>query len=118
MDTNMNEGVHAFLDCSVAHLTPKDKVLLEHWAAEEGVTYGRPIPYRTIAHKYGWIVHVRLDEAEDRKDAEAQACEEGISETFFEVQAYARKHGCWWINFDADADEISGLAVWEWEDGT
>ena len=116
MDTNMNDGVQRFLDCSTGHIMRSDDAILSDWADEEMVEFGRPIPYRTIRHSYGYCVHVRLDGAEDRADPEAEAREEGISEAFMALQAYARERGCWWINLDRDADPIDGLPIFDWTD--
>lgn len=57
---------------------------------------------RTIPHKYGVIVYAH----EDNRDGTPAAVET--------VMLYARKLGCDWINFDADADRLDDLPTWEW----
>jgi hypothetical protein len=114
-----SQGVRNFLDASTAHVTRQDVDVLAHWATLEPEAW-RPAPFRTIAHAYGYFIHVRLDgsaggcgEAE-RLEYEQAAREDGISEAFFALQAYAREHGCWWINLDRDAEIIEALPVHEW----
>jgi hypothetical protein len=110
------DGVHPLLDVSTAHITRRDdEILRGWWAALEPVHAPRAAPYRTIAHAYGYFVHVRLDGPEDRAEYEAEAREAGISEAFMALQAYARSHGCWWINLDRDADTIEALPTHDWE---
>lgn len=107
-------GVHGFLDASTAHITRKDNEILRDWAKLEPENAPAAAPYRTIAHAYGYFLHVRLDRPVDRRFYEKAAREQGISDAFFKLQEYARKHGCWWINLDRDADTIDSLPTHEW----
>lgn len=84
--------VYQYLDLSTAHLTDEDRHELAHGLC----------PLRVIEHDYGWWVHVPGDD--DITDRLA-AVSETMSEAFVGVLKHANKHGCNWINFDADADE-------------
>lgn len=107
-------GVQSFLDASTAHITKKDNEILTRWAEMEPEDSGQAAPYRTIAHAYGFFVHVRLDPARDRREAIRQARKFDISDAFLVLQAHARDLGCWWINLDRDADTVPGLKVHDW----
>jgi len=104
-------GLHAFLDANTAHIGRKDEEALSDWAAASSDDHRGAAPYRTIAHSYGYFIHVPHDDVEDHED---RARDDGISEAFIRLQSYARERGCWWINLDRDADEVEGLPVHEW----
>jgi len=107
MLTEKHEGIFKYLDCSTAHVRPKDMDLLI--IAESIVT---------IPHKYGAFVNV------PNPDDEAEALynrirEEGFSEDFIKILKFAYANNCYWINFDADGimhhkfNDLSDL--WETE---
>lgn len=106
-------GVQSFLDCSTGHLMLRDSWILKRWAKIERGLHPGMAPYRTIGHSYGWFVHVHQDD--DRVDYENLARAAGMSGAFFALQEYARSNGCWWINFDGDADTLDGFDVFDWE---
>jgi hypothetical protein len=107
-------GVQRFLDASTVHITRQDNDILREWATLEPQDAVEAAPYRTIAHSYGYFVHVRLDRASERREYERAALLAGISPAFFLLQEYARKHKCWWVNLDRDAEPIPSLPTHEW----
>lgn len=107
----LQKGVHAFLDASTAHITRSDNDILQEWARMEPAESPRAAPYRTIAHSYGFFVHVQHD---DVGEYEEQATEDGISDSFLTLQRKARELGCWWINLDRDADTLGFLPTHNW----
>jgi hypothetical protein len=107
-------GVQRFLDASTGHITREDNELLRAWAKLEPEESTHSSPYRTIAHAYGYFVHVHLLRPSERREYEREARRQGISEAFLRLQEYARKHSCWWINLDRDADTIDSLPTHEW----
>ncbi|MGG5810875.1 hypothetical protein [Falsiroseomonas sp. CW058] len=106
--------VGRFLDISTAHITLEDDRILAQWAECEMTKPLLRPPYRVVRHAYGYFVHVRDEPAEERAECEAAARDEGISECFLEIQAIARRHGCWWINIDRDASILDGAATNDW----
>lgn len=118
VDMSKPQCVHNFLDCSTSHITLRDMEILMEWADRED--RAKPSPYTTVGYTYGIFLQVRPDGAADgsddneRQEYENEARAQDMSEAFFKLQAYARKHQCWWINLDADADTIEGLETFEW----
>lgn len=91
-------GIHNFLDISTAGLTQSDTDLLNKIACDRDNNGPR-----VIAHEYGWWVNVSTDLFHETMD-ECRVL--GFSKSFLDTYAYAHRHGCWWINFDQDAEQI------------
>ena len=107
MLTEKHEGIFKYLDCSTAHVRPKDMDLLT--IAESIVT---------IPHKYGAFVNVPNIEDEGETFCELIS-EEGFSEDFIKILHFAYANDCYWINFDADGimhHELNDCSdLWETE---
>ena len=89
--------VRRFLDLSTAHLQPADRSFLDHSAdpdARDGVVVMRGA--------YGWFVYAHDDR-----------CCDGISDVLWAIFRTARAHGCDYVLFDADADTMGSLPVFE-----
>ena len=90
--------VRRFLDLSSAHLSRKDRALLDACAGHDA---GELLCATT---PYGWFVF---------------ACEERpqISDTLWALFQEARQHGCEYLLFDRDAATLDGFPVFDWEPG-
>lgn len=100
----MNPAVKQYLDASTGHLPEGERRMLadEAEAIEaDSLTRSGGMP-RVIAHRWGWWVNVQHDDPDRPKDMPALCA----------VLDFARKHECWWINFDADAEVVDGLPVY------
>ena len=88
--------VRRFLDLSSAHLSRKDRALLDACAGHDA---GELLCATT---PYGWFVF---------------ACEERpqISDTLWALFQEARQHGCEYLLFDRDAASLDGFPVFDWE---
>jgi hypothetical protein len=96
--------IYSYLDLSTGHTRLGE---LETLLA---ITAGSAGP-RTIRHEWGAWVNVPTDDDEDGQETLA-----AISEDCPHITAclrYARAHGCWWINFDADAATVGALAEFD-----
>jgi hypothetical protein len=94
-------AIRKMLDISTAHL-PLDL------RDTDGVWWGSAIKHET---HYGFIVWVPDDPEES-----AKAMNDPPHRTLVRLQAFARKHGCDYIQFDADAEILSNLPTFD-EDG-
>lgn len=98
--------IYRYLDLSTAHTRPRElNTLLAATSQARGP--------RTIAHKYGAWVNVPT-----ASESEAGETLEAILARCPHVAAclrYARQARCTWINFDADAEQIDGLEVFDWK---
>jgi hypothetical protein len=100
--------VYRYLDLSTAHLTEREANELS-LAYSFGDLDHSP---RVIPHDYGaWVNVPDLDGAWDEQDTAAL---EKSRPNFAACIARARKLGCNWINFDADAEQDSDLPTFEW----
>lgn len=89
-----------YLDCSTAHLTNE-----LFWKLADGeVPYIVSDPKSMKGEVLGLFVHVPegLDEEEEKE----------IPQELNPIIDYARKNGCWWIQFDRDGEIIDGLPVY------
>lgn len=89
-------NVRRFLDLSTAHLSPKTR---DHWTLNPDA-----VPAPGGVTRYGFFVWSGMegDEPDDDALAEVTAC-----------QRFARSLGCDFILFDADADTVEGLEVFD-----
>jgi len=90
MLTEKHERIFKYLDCSTAHVQPKDMDLLT--TAESLVT---------IQHKYGAFVNVP-NPGEEGEVLYDRIREEGFSAEFIKILHFAHANDCYWLNFDAD----------------
>ena len=90
--------IRTFLDLSTAHLP--EHLGSHGLSGEDGVTaYHLP---------YGWLMWVPPD-----PDAHA-ADHPDLPPEVLAVQRYARRCGCDFVLFDADADQVGDLPSWDW----
>lgn len=89
--------VRRFLDLSTAHLSPRDRACLEAsaLAGEQGEVSCGAMPY-------GWFVYA----CDDRPD---------ISDTLWALMVEARRLGCDYLLFDADAQALPDFPCFDWE---
>lgn len=87
-------SIEPMMVLSTAHVSP---ATLEGLQSEAG----EGAPHRVIPHAYGAILYVGED----------APCAADLAAPL----AYARRHGCIWLNFDRDAAELEGLAVHDWD---
>lgn len=101
--------INQFLDLSTKYMTREDSKKLAV-AEIEGVEFSKP---RVIPHEYGWFVNVQPDQ--EIFDEHVESLKKlGFSAAFIDVLTFARKHECWWINFDQDGEDEEGLPTFEW----
>ena len=93
-----------YLDASTGHITREDNALLQQTETSEGVPGCYVYPYDN-----GYFISIYPDEP-----SEQEMKESGFSESFFNVQEYARKNGCTVLRLDADGDEIPELETHRW----
>jgi len=86
-----------FLDASTEHLSRVERDELE-----AGLDDSTP---RVIPHEHGWWIHVPVAECDCKAVEHMPALTAALRA--------AKKLDCWWINFDADADQVDGLEVYE-----
>lgn len=67
---------------------------------------------RVLPHDHGAFVHVNLDKDDGPAEQDANARAAGYSPAMLACLAYARAAGCWWINFDTDAEPLDVLPTY------
>ena len=106
-------SVAKFLDASTGYMTKNDSLLLANIEKLQAIKAYRSRP-RVIPHEYGWWVNVQ-QEGDVYVDHIAALVDAGFSASFLKVMHHARKHGCWWINFDQDGSkDLVGLRLFNW----
>lgn len=80
-----------FLDCSTSHLSPAARAYVDRTDVVSS-----PTPY-------GWFVWASEEPGDD------------VPPELVAIMNHARSLGAEYINFDADADEIDGLATFDWD---
>ena len=93
-------AVYMYLDASARHLTDGDNMDLD-------LHHG---PGNVLAHDYGYWVSLSSDKDYFEEDKQAWQ-KEGYSAGFLAVMQYAFDHGCLWVKFDIDGDEIEGIPL-------
>jgi hypothetical protein len=89
--------VHRYLDLSTSHLTRIEN--------RDGLP-------RVIPHEYGaWVHASTITEDSDLEDHTALA---KTRPNLAACIAKAREYDCYWINFDADAEQDDSLPTFEW----
>jgi hypothetical protein len=88
------------LDLSTAHLPEQ---ILNNLNGYDGVI--------ATEREYGALLHVPSDPAETEQDYGT------IPTEVLAVQLYARRHGCDYVLFDADAEIDDNLPSWDWQTG-
>lgn len=94
-------AIRRFMDIGTGHLQPADRAFLDRSSELdnfEGVA--------AMKGPYGWFVYVN----EERVVA-------GISDTLWAIMAKARRLGCEYVLFDADAPTHSGLPAFDYDTG-
>lgn len=94
-DATQLHGVRPFLDCSSAHL-PRYICDRLNDDSIEGVIVRK--------HEHGWWVHVPL--SDDPADKDVAQIYAAIPNELQQLLDRARSLGCWWINFDQDAEPV------------
>lgn len=84
-----------FLTLSTAHVTNETRLILDESPIKDWPVFG-------FQGVYGWVIY-----AHDEDYLE-------IPRDLWGVCEYARKNGCDYIMFDADADMIEELPHYEW----
>lgn len=97
--------IRKFLDISTAHLSPEARKLLEADGGDVNLSLD---PHGGPSGLYGWWLWA----GSDRNDME------GVPADLIAIMDYAVAHDCDWICFDCDAEEIDGLPLFEWSDGS
>lgn len=96
-------NVRKFLDLSTVHLTEEQRLFGDRDG--DRASWGSAV---VDVREYGFLLWV----PDDPKDS-AESTEEGVPDNVLAIQLYARKHGCDYVLFDADADVDEALAVFE-----
>ena len=92
--------IRTVLNLSTAHLPP-----------HLGTPGGLDSTPGVIAHATdtGFLLWVPED-----PDESAQATTDPVPDEVLAIQRYARRWGCDYVLFDADADQIGDLPTWDW----
>lgn len=106
------------LDCSTAHLAPRDVDILKNLATEmEDAEISYSIP-RVANHAYGMTLFFgSLEEGTENEEYEMfrkECAKLGIGDSLEALLKYARANDCYMINLDGDGDVIDGLPTHEW----
>lgn len=111
MSTTDHPNVRRFLDLSTAHLSPaarawlSEGARLNHAANYHGFGSGAAIS--TLgATLYGWFMHAPEPADEDGID-------HGMPADLLPIVRHARSLGCDYLLFDADAETVEGLEVFD-----
>jgi hypothetical protein len=91
--------IRLLLDLSTAHLP-------EHLGCGGLDTAPGVVAHRT---ECGWLLWVP-----DDPDESATAILDTVPGVVLAIQRYARRHGCDYVLFDADADRVDDLPTWDW----
>ena len=91
--------IRLLLDLSTAHLP-------EHLGSG-----GLDAAPGVVAHRttHGWLLWVP-----DDPDESGAAFGDAVPAVVLAIQRYARRHGCDYVLFDADADRVDDLPSWDW----
>ena len=89
--------IRPFLDVSTAHLAPADVAYLD--APARAWTLGARSGCYAASMPHGWFVYVHDDQPED------------CSDELWAILQHAKKHGCAYVLFDADAPEDDELPI-------
>ncbi len=103
----LSEGVHQFLDCCVSHLT--EEVADDMFNVLEGEfgldsEFYRDLSWQTLNNDMTIRLIVPLGYSEPLHPEWPQCLRD--------VLTYARQHGCWYVQFDPDAEELSCLPTY------
>src|SRR5581483_5412452 len=92
--------IRQVLNLSTAHLPP-----------DLGSPGGLDTALGVIAHatETGFLLWVP-----DDPDDSAQATDDPVPDVVLAIQRYARRLGCDYVLFDADADQVGDLPTWDW----
>ena len=88
--------IRKFLTLSTAHVTNETRLILDETPIKDWPVFG-------FNGVFGWVIYVH----EEQEDLE-------IPQELWAVFDYARKNGCDYVMFDADADMIDDLPHFEW----
>lgn len=103
-------NIQKFLDISTGHMQRHDDELLTF----EVDTPASSFPLRVIGHDYGYWVRVPLGGEDVLISHVNDLLELGFSDDFINLLKAAAKEGCWWINFDCDADTVENFPLFNW----
>ena len=95
-------GIEKFLDASTGYITYEDSLKL--------LDDPEAFTTRVIPHEYGWWISTASIEPYNLE----QMKQDGYSEAFIRLMKMAAKNDCWWINLDADGEDVEGLEQNEW----
>lgn len=98
-------SIHQYLDLSTGHLPPSERSRLDQVGTPDE-RQRRPLKLpKTVMHGEGWWVNVPTDfMVQTAVDAVKAGCP-----TLANILNYAHERGCWWINFDVDAERLGDL---------
>ena len=85
---------------STAHITLRDKKLLEEWA-QDGA---KDSPVLVAEYQYGFFLYVWEDDEMDEK----------FSESMREILENCREAHCWYLQLDSDGPEYEELTLHDW----
>jgi len=102
-----------YLDLSVAHLAEdeRDVILATPDDDPHRLAAHPPRLPRVVPHRYGAWVHVSYEIHDDHD--ELRRLQSVGYPSFAAVLAFASRRGCQWINFDADAEDIPELPLYD-----
>lgn len=103
-------NVRRYLDLSTGHLTRTEAEVLDFLTRRDRDDE----PWIVVPHGYGAWVHVDPDPGAIDEFIEADDEFAHRWASMIECMRAALALGCLWINFDADADRMEGLPVYDW----
>jgi hypothetical protein len=95
-------GVEKFLGASTGYITYEDSLKL--------LDAPEAFPSRVLPHEYGWWISTASIDSYRLE----QMKQDGYSEAFICLVKMAAGNDCWWINLDADGEDVEGLEQIEW----
>ncbi len=98
-ETNDQQGVYRYLDCSTTHITEETMRLLDR-GQESGLRIA------VAPYEYGVFVTVP-DDAESQQEGD-------MPKDLVEVLKFARQRGCYVVRFDSDGCDYDELPRFEW----
>ena len=99
-------NVGKFLDLSTGHLPQRWGVRADEGG--DGLSNAPGVSANILP--YGWLMWVPDDPDQYAEDEEGGVPPQEI----LVIQRYARKHGCDYVLFDRDADQVDDLPSWVW----
>lgn len=96
-----------YLDCSTAHITEEDSIILKEDYRNDGF-----VPISVANYIYGFIIFLP-DLSQIEKDLE-EIIKRGYSTDFIALMRYANQQGATLVVLDQDGSMIPGLHINDW----